>query len=151
MKGLEIYKWIAGSKNDFTKPFKNPDNYALYDQAKTFWEQLNQWSVIIIAIFIIVGIALAWGYYKPYNEYPRRHYLPSHWLVFCVATIILSFVITLGFECLIATPKLKGAFILELRIALGNAIYAFVVYFITSIVWCNWLSTNAYPIFKIKK
>ena len=65
-----------------------------------------------------------------------------------IITFVTSFATTLVFEYIVATPKLDGAFMLEVKIALGNAIYATLVYFITSFVWCNWLPTNAYRLLK---
>ena len=80
---------------------------------------------------------------------PGRHYLPKHWLMFLLATFLVSLLFTLGCEYIVTEPKLQGSFGLELRIAIGNAIYASLLYFVASFVWCNWLKTNAFRIFKI--
>lgn len=146
MKGLDLYKWIAGSMNDFAKQFK--DNEALYNQAKTFWRHLESSSTLIIVMFIVFGIALAVTYYMPYNEKAGRHYRPTHWLGFLLGTFVFTLLVTLGFEYIAVAPKLDGAFMVELKVALGNAIYASIVYFVTSVVWCNVGPTNAYRIFK---
>lgn len=146
MKGLDLYKWIAGSMNDFAKQFK--DNEALYNQAKTFWRHLEGTSIVLIAIFVVLGIALAITYYMPYNEKHGRHYRPTHWLGFMLGTFLATLAVTLGFEYIAVAPKLDGAFMVELKIALGNAIYATALYFLTSVVWCNVGPTNAYRIFK---
>lgn len=146
MKLLKIYSWISGSMTDFTKPFK--ENEALYKQARAFWGQLENNSIVIFFICIVLGIALAIYYYKPYNDSPGRHYTLKHWLIFLFITFVLTFVVTFGFEYLAVTPKLSGAMGLEAKIALGNAIYASFLYFITSVVWCNVGSTNACRIFK---
>lgn len=146
MKLLKLYSWISGSMTDFTKPFK--ENEALYKQARAFWGQLENNSMVVFLICIVLGIALAIYYYKPYNDSPGRHYTLKHWLIFLFITFVLTFVVTFGFEYLAVTPKLSGAMGLEAKIALGNAIYASILYFITSVVWCNVGSTNACRIFK---
>lgn len=147
MKLLDLYKWIAGSMSSFTKPFQ--ENEALFNQAKSFWRHLDGSMMVVIAIFIVLGIALAITYYKPYNDKPGRHYRPTHWLIFLAITFVLTFAVTWGFEYIAVKPVLKGAAMLEMKIAMGNAIYASVLYFVTSIVWCNALPTNAYRLFKI--
>lgn len=147
MKNLELYEWIAGTMSDFTKPFQ--ENEALYNQAKGFWSYLDGLTAITIAIFIVLGVVGAVCYYGPFNQMPGRHYKPRYWLVFLVGVFVLTLALTWGFECIAAKPTLKGSGMLECRIALGNAIYASLLYFITSVVWCNILPTNAYRIFKI--
>lgn len=146
MKNLDLYKWIAGSANDFTKRFSYNDD--LYYIARGFWSHLESNGLLIIAIFVVIGLLFAYCYYGPYNNIPGRHYKPKYWLIFILITFVASFTLTLVFEYITAAPKLDGALMLEIKIALGNAIYAPLVYFITSIVWCNWLPTNAYRLFK---
>jgi hypothetical protein len=146
MKNLDFYKWIAGSANDFTKRFS--ENEVLYNRARGFWHQLEGDGLIIIALFVVLGILFAWCYYGPYNEKPGRHFKPKNWLVFMLITFVASFVATLVFEYIVAAPKLDGALMLEVKIALGNAVYATLVYLLTSVVWCNWLPTNAYRLLK---
>lgn len=146
MKPLDLYKWIAGSMSDFTKPFQ--DNEALYNQAKAFWRHLDGSMLLVIAIFIILGIAIAAYYYKPYNDKPGRHYRPTYWLIFLAVTFVGTFVVTFGAEYLAVKPVLKGAAMLEIKIALCNALYASGVYLATSWVWCNFLPTNAYRLLK---
>lgn len=148
MKLLPIYKLFAGSQTEFTKPFR--ENEALFKKAQTFWNNLENSSLVILLIFIVLGIALAAYYYQPYNNMPGRHYTPKHWLIFLIGTFILVLAVTLGFEYIAVPPKLDGAFILELRIALGNAIYATVLFLFISWVWCQFkLPTNAYRLIKI--
>lgn len=146
MKLLKLYSWIAGSLADFAKPFR--ENEALYKQARAFWGKLENSSVIIFLICLFLGIALAYYYYKPYNNSPGRHYKLNHWVGFLLATFILTFLVTLGFEYFAVPPKIVDSFSLEAKIALGNAIYAAIIFFITSVVWCNVGSTNACRIFK---
>ena len=144
MKLLGLYKWIIGTMSDFVKQFQ--DNETLYIQAKKFWGNLESWSIIIVLIFILLGAIMAWSYYKPFNEKPGRHYKPKYWVIFGVITFVLSFLVTLGFEYFALPPKLDGAFVLELKLALANALYSTLgVYLFVSWVWCQFnLPTNAY-------
>jgi len=146
MKLMKLYSWIAGSLADFTRPFR--DNEAMYKQARAFWDKLENYSMIIFLICLFLGIALACYYYKPYNNSPGRHYKLNHWLVFLLITVVLTFLVTLGFEYFAVPPKITDSFGLEAKIALGNAIYAAIVFFVTSVAWCNIGSTNACRIFK---
>ena len=146
MKLLKLYSWIAGSLSDFTKPFQ--ENEALYKQARAFWGKLENNSMIIFLICLVLGISIAIFYYKPYNEKPGRHYTLGHWLWFLLSAFIVTFLVTFGFEYFAVPPKINGAAALEAKIALGNAIYAVIAYFITSVIWCNIGPTNACRIFK---
>lgn len=146
MKLLKLYSWITGTMADFTKPFS--ENKALYNQAKGFWNKLENFSLIIVLIFLILGIAWAAYYYTSYNNSPGRHYTPKHWILLLLATVVVTFFVTLGFEYLAVEPKINGAFLLEVKIAIANALYAALAYLITSIIWCNTLPTNAYRMFK---
>ena len=111
MKLLKIYKWIAGGMPDFTRQFQ--ENEQLYKQAQAFWNKLENSSLLIVLIFLVLGIALAAWYYKPYNNKPGRHYTPKHWAIFLIVTFAVTFLVTLGFEYFAVHPKLQGAFMLE--------------------------------------
>lgn len=146
MKFLSFYKLFAGSMTDFASQFMN--NETLYNQAKNYWQKLESSSPIIFIIFLALGISLAVFYYQPYNNRPGRHYTPKHWLIFLAITFVLTFFVTWGFEYFAVPPKLDGTTMLQLKIALGNAIYASLLYFVVSVVWCLALPTNAYRLFK---
>lgn len=146
MKLLKLYSWITGTMADFAKPFS--ENKALYNQAKGFWNKLENNSLLIVLIFLVLGFAWAAYYYTSYNNSPGRHYTPKHWILLLLTTIVVTFLVTLGFEFLAVEPKINGAFLLEVKIAIANALYAAFIYLLTSIVWCNTLSTNAYKMFK---
>jgi membrane-associated HD superfamily phosphohydrolase len=146
MKILSFYKWIAGSMTDFINQFRN--NEVLYNQARAYWNKLESSSSIILLIFIVIGIAMAFCYYQPYNNRPGRHYTPKHWLIFLAITFVLTFFVTWGFEYFAAKPVLDTTTMLQLKIALGNAIYASLLYFVVSVVWCFAFPTNAYRLFK---
>lgn len=146
MNLIKFYGWIAGSMSDFTKPFQ--ENEQLYNQAKAFWRHLDGFMPMVFIVFVLAGIVSAYCYYKRFNDKPGRHYRPRYWVFFLLASVLATFAVTLGLECFVAKPTLDGAFWLEVRIAFGNALYAMVVYFLTSVVWCNALPTNAYRLFK---
>ncbi|MBQ2886743.1 MAG: hypothetical protein IJE43_23755 [Alphaproteobacteria bacterium] len=147
MKLLKLYQWITGTMADFTKPFQNND--ALYKQAQAFWKQLDVSSIIFVAIFLLLGIVMASIYYKPFNDKPGRHYKPKYWIYFLLTTFVLTLLVTLGCECAIAQPKLDGSFVLELKIAVANAIYSSFIYIFVSWIWCQFnLPTNAYRLIK---
>lgn len=147
MKLLKLYQWIAGTSTDFCRPFQ--DNEALYNQARSFWAHLESQSIVFLIIFIVFGALLAWAYYMPFNEKAGRHYKPKYWAIFMVCTLLLVFTVTLGFEYFAAAPKLKGALLLETKIALANSLYATGVYVLISWIWCQFnLPTNAYRLIK---
>lgn len=147
MKLLKLYQWITGTMADFTKPFQNND--ALYKQAQAFWKQLDVSSFFFVAIFLLLGIVMASIYYKPFNDKPGRHYKPKYWIYFLLTTFVLTLLVTLGCECAIAQPKLDGSFVLELKIAVANAIYSSFIYIFVSWIWCQFnLPTNAYRLIK---
>lgn len=146
MKLLNLYKPFIGTKEKFINEFQNND--AQYDQAKQFWNQLESISLFVVLMFIVLGIGLAAYYYCPYNNSPGRRYTPKHWGIFWLISFVVTFVVTLSFEYLSVAPKLDGAFILEMKIAIGNAFYGAILYLFVSVLWCNTLPTNAYKIFK---
>ena len=111
MKLLKLYQWIAGKMTDFISQFQNNDS--LYQQAKAFWNNLEDITIIILIIAVVIGILFAVIYYKPYNNKPGRHYTPKHWIFFLVITFVMAFLLTLGFEYIAVTPHLKGALLLE--------------------------------------
>lgn len=133
--------------SDFCKPFQN--NERLYNQARSFWNQLESSSAIVIVIFIVLGLLLAISYYQPFNDQPHRHYKPRYWLLFWGVTILLSFVVTIVFLYISHEPKLQGSLILEFKIAFANSLYAGVLYLVVSWIWCQFnLPTNAYRLIK---
>lgn len=148
MKLLPLYKWIAGSQNDFTRQFQENDQ--LFNQARSFWNNLDGSMWIVIIGMLVLGIGIAAYYYTFYNNTPGRHYKPLKWLCFLIATFVITLIISYGIQYVNCNPKLNGASTLEFRVAIGNSLYACVIYFITSVFWCNLLPTNAYRVFKFK-
>lgn len=149
MKLLPLYKWIAGSENDFTRQFQS--NEQLFNQARSFWNKLDESMWIVVMCVLVLGIGIASYYYTLYNNTPGRHYKPLKWFYFLILTFVITLITSYGIQYMFCTPKLNGASTLELMIAIGNSLYACILYFMTSVVWCNILPTNAYRLFKFKK
>lgn len=148
MRLIGLYEWIAGSQHEFTRQFQNNDQ--LFNQAQSFWNQLNgtTWSALIV--MFVIGIATAIYYYTAYNNKPGRHFTLPQWAIFIIAVFLVTFMTSLAILYFFAKPKLNGAWEIELLLSLGNSIYAVIVYTIMSIIWCNcsYLPTNAYRVFK---
>lgn len=147
MKLLKIYSWLAGTMNDFTAPFRNDET--LYNQATTFWHKLDNSSIGFVIAMFVIGIMLAYFYYGPFNNQPGRKYTPQWWGIMCGVAAGLTFFVTLILEYIAAKPIMLGAWNVEIKIALCNAIYSSVIYFLISIIVCNSnIKTNAYKLFK---
>lgn len=141
----KIY-FLLPKKGKFLDSFTN-DN--LRNQADAVWRHLEGWTPGLLIIMAILGVGLAAYYYKPYNELPGRHYKMSHWAIWGGISVGLTFIATLCIEYFAIKTNLKtGLTSLYLLTALNNAIYCAILYFVTSVVWCNALPTNAYRFFK---
>lgn len=148
MKLLNLYSWIAGTRNNFIKQFQ--DNDQLFNKAKDFWDKLDGLTLIVVIAMFSIAIGMAAYYYTYYNNRPGRHYKPMKWLIFLGMTFIVTLLVSLCLEYILCKPELTGSMTLEIMVALGNSIYAIVVYLITSLVWCRYLPTNAYRLLKFK-
>lgn len=147
MKLLKIYSWLAGTMNDFTAPFR--DDETLYNQATVFWRKLDNASISFVIAMLVIGIALAYYYYGPFNNLPGRKYTPKWWSIMCGVATIVTFFITLLLEYIAARPTMQGAWGVEFKVAFCNAIYTAVLYFLVSVVVCQSnIKTNAYKLFK---
>lgn len=146
---LSFYKWLTGSESDFLRQFQ--DNDYMYGQAQAFWSQLNGTMVFVLIAMLLVGILMALFYYWPFNNWAGRLYRVRYWSIFMGGTYVLTLFVTIGIEYILCRPELDGTKGLEIKVALANALYASIVYFITSVIWCNFLPTNAYRFFKFQK
>ncbi len=146
---LGFYKLFIGSKVSFLKPYEGMDT--MYQQALVFWNKLDSVSFVFIIIFLVLGILGAYIYYGPYNEQARRHYLVKHWLKFLGISALVGLVVTFAVAYIAAPPRVNGSWSIEIMLAIGNAILVALVYLVTSLVWCNFLPTNAYRFLKINK
>lgn len=147
MKLKYLYYWIIGKKAAFVNSFG--DNEQLRAQAQAFWKHLESGTWFYLIAFIVIAALFAYLYYKPYNNLPGRHFRPRHWVIFGVISLIVTFLVTLLLAYLMATPKLPGAFVIELKIAFANMIYAAGVYLLCSLAFCLSGKTNAYIPFKL--
>ena len=146
---MKLSCWLAGTMSDFAEKFEN--NEALYNQARAFWRSLEGSTMWLVIIFAVCGIAFAAYYYTIFNNKPNRHYHPKYWWMHFAATFIGSLLLTFGFVCLVAAPKLDGAMWLEGKIAFANGGYAIAIYSGISLLWCKCFPTNAYRIIKYYK
>jgi len=144
---LKLYQLFIGNKASFLQPYTGDEQEALYAQASMFWEKLEGASIWFVLIFLVVGVGMAIYYYVPFNNQPNRHYLPKYWGMFIVASAVVSFGLTCLVAALAASSSLNGAWSIRLRIALANVVFSIIIYLLTSIGWCKWGKTNAYPIF----
>lgn len=146
--GLIKSFFLLPSKGKFLQGFAQ--NEQLKAQADLVWRHLDDWSLILLGITLLSGVGLAAIYYTKYNEMPGRHYKVSHWVIIGGLSALLSFVITLAIEYFGIRTNLKsGLSALYLMCALNNALYCAIVYILTSFLWCNLFSTNAYKLLKI--
>lgn len=147
MKLFDIYTLWIGKEAAFLNKFQSNDQ--LYAQAQTFWNKLESNSIVFFGILLLLGIGLACYYYTPFNKMAGRHYHPKWWVIFMVICFVSTLLVTLGTAYFfIAEPKLEGAFMLEFKLSLVNSLYATILYFLTSYIYCNWLPTNAYRLLK---
>lgn len=138
--------FLLQSKGKFLNNFTN-DN--LKSQADAVWRHLAEWTPFLLIIMAVLGVGLAAYYYKPYNNQPGRHYKISHWAVWGIISVALTFITTLCIEYFAIKTNLKhGLTSLYMLTALNNAIYCAILYLVTSVVWCLALPTNAYRFFK---
>lgn len=146
MSLFNLYTWATGSKAAFLNSFQNQDE--LYNQAQAFWNGLENSAIAFVGIFAFTGLLLGCIYYGPYNNVPGRHYHPKHWAILLGVCALITFIVTLGTAYLIQEPKLNGAWSIEIKLSLANMLYALFIYFLTSVIYCNYLPTNAYRLFK---
>lgn len=142
--------FLLPDKSTFLKQFAQNDQ--LKSQANVLYNKLDDLSMWIVVGAVVVGIALACIYYKPFNETHGRHYKMKYWCFFLIGSIASVFLLTLGAEWAFIDTKIKkGIWELYFCGAVSAAIYSALSYFLTSVVWCNLFPTNAYKLFKIGK
>jgi uncharacterized membrane protein YraQ (UPF0718 family) len=135
-------------KGKFTQQFTNEQ---LQAQAAKVWQQLDEWSLVLLVAGILIGVMTAVYYYTTFNNKPGRHYKLIYWLIGLFLASLLGLIFTAIFEYFLIKTNLKsGIYLLYGKCALNNAFYCALSYLVTSIVWCNYLPTNANRLFKIK-
>lgn len=144
---IKIFFFLP-SKGKFLQAFG--DNDQMKAKADMVWRQLETWSPVLLILAAVIGIGLAVYYYTLYNEMPGRHYRISHWLRWAGCAFISSLVVTAGIEYFgINTNIGNHVTSLYTLCALNNALYCLILYFLTSLVWCNFCRTNAYRFLKL--
>ena len=121
------------------------------DAALVAWSHLSQFTLVFVALMLVSSIGMAIYYYTEYNNQPNRHYTPQQWALVGLVSIIISFVATLVFAYVMQkTGNIQGLFMLELKLAMCNTLYAAGFYLVTSFVCCNSpIKTNAYRFLKL--
>ena len=121
------------------------------DAALAAWSHLSQNTLVFLGIMLLFSIGMAIYYYTEYNNQPNRHYTPQQWALVGLASIIIVFITTLVFAYVMQkTGNIEGLFMLELKLAMCNTLYAAGFYLVTSFVWCNSpFKTNAYRFLKL--
>lgn len=111
-----------------------------------FWNSLSPCESGLFITFILLGIAAAIIYFKPFNNKPGRHYRGRWWWFFAAiaffGTLLVSYILC-GI-ILKDARNLGQSLSFQHFLSWGNAFYAFVLYFIISFIWWNWGKTNAY-------
>lgn len=139
--------FLLPSRGMFLQGFAGNDQ--LKAQAEQVWRQLNGLSSVLLILTAALGFGLAIYYYTGYNEMPGRHYKIKHWSLWTAIAFILSLVGTAVIEYVgIKTNIRTGLTSLYWLCALNNALYCVILYFLTSLVWCNIGRTNAYKFLK---
>lgn len=141
--------FLLPSKGKFLQNFANNDQ--LKAQAEQVWRQLDGLSPILLILTAVLGIGLTIYYYTGYNEMPGRHYKIQHWGLWAAIAFILSLIGTAVIEYVGIKTNIKtGLTSLYWLCAINNALYCLILYFLTSVVWCNlkFCRTNAYKFLK---
>lgn len=144
-----FYGWFGVNSTSLIDA--NKDNN-MSDLAMTAWANLSQFALYFFVGMIILSFFMAYYYYTEYNNQPKRHYTPKHWMLLGVISITFVFIMTFLIAFIVErTDAIDGLFPLELKLSLCNAIYAASIYLLVSFIWCNVpnLKTNAYRILKI--
>lgn len=145
---LDLYRW--GLPNQGAHLNKYSQNDSSFKMALDFWSNLDIAAIYFMAVFLILGIAVACFYYYGYNKFPGRKYKVQHWTLWLIITAVATILVTLGIGSVIVNTALLEKFGFLLRISLINGGYALGVYFISSVIICNLpIATNAYRFLKI--
>ena len=139
--------FLLPTKGKFLQNFAHSDQ--LKAQAEQVWRQLDGLSPILLILSAVIGIGLAIFYYTGYNEMPGRHYKIKHWGLWAAIAFVLTLIGTAVIEYVgIKTHLNSGLTSLYWLCAINNALYCLILYFATSVVWCNFCRTNAYKFLK---
>lgn len=141
---IKLYEWIVKTESNF---LDNLDESTI-DAGDTYWKNLDKSCLVFLMFMVVISIVMCIGYFTTYNKMPGRHYRPTHWLVFYIATILTSSIGTGLIGYFLAKPTIKGSGWLLFDIAVGNLLYSFLIFGALSIIWWLFLPTNAYRLLK---
>lgn len=145
MNGIILYRWILGSQTDFLNQFTG--NPTLYQMAVQFWSNLGNYAPIGFLLGIFISALMVYGYYKPFNEMPGRHYLPKYWFAFFGINALMVFGVTYLSEIYMIKTTLDNVTSYEIKLALANTLYSILWFVLGSMICCKSIQTNAYKMF----
>ena len=140
MKLISIYRLFVGTETKFLDRYPKDTQ----DIAQTFWNDLNSACLFFLILLFGVSILFCAFYFTAWNNMPRRHYRPSHWIGAYIITFLVVFFCTVALGYMLTNTSLNGSASLIWDIAFGNAVYSFIIFGLLSIAWFLWLPTNAY-------
>lgn len=147
------FDWITGPQNAFLLPYR--DNEALFARAQEFWHSLQNYEVGLIICALVVGILFAILYYTAWNKIARPggyHYRIRHWFLFWGVSFIICFAGSFYLYDFVKYKNINSiAQGFQFSLSFCNGILCLIIFFIVSLLWCNWGKTNAYPFLKFRK
>lgn len=148
-----FYDWLLPNEQAFVNSFR--DNDAKQRAARAFVESLPNCEWLLFGICFIVAFLACFLYYTWYNNIVKPfgyHYKMRHWLAWLFIALVITALLA-TFVCFLVLKNVglvgTGDFIWGL--CMGNVLYGLGIYILFSIVWCNFLQTNAYRWFKFKR
>lgn len=149
MAFINVFLMFLPKRGQFLEHFQG--NEDLYRQATDVWSRIESSWPWLLAIVLIGGVLTAWFYYYPFNNLPGRHYKVRYWIISYIVAIGFTFFASLLFEIFWIDIKIKALDSVPCTIALSCIVWAIVLYVITSLIICNWSTTNAYKLLKFTK
>lgn len=148
--GFIQFFFLLPTKAKFLHGFAQ--NEQLKSKAESVWQQLDGWSPWLLILTVVLGIGIAAYYYSAFNQMPGRHYKIKYWGFSFAIAIAISLIATAAIEYIFIQTNMKWRELHQLYwlFALNNAFYCAILYFLTSVVWCNYFSTNAYKFLRFR-
>lgn len=147
MKLIGLYTWLIGTKAEYLKQFSNVES--LYQRSMAFWNNIEGSTSLLFIAMLIISILFAILYYTWWNNKPGRHYTLGSWVWFAIWACLATFIFSFGIEFFETSPDSEKEWILIVKLSACNILYSIVFYFLISVIWCNFLPTNACRIFNI--
>lgn len=148
-----FYDWLLPNEQAFVNSFR--DNDAKQRAARAFVESLPNCEWLLFLTCCIVTSIVCVLYYTWYNNIVKPfgyHYRMRHWFAWLFIALVIAFLMAMFF-CIpvLKNVGLEGTDDFILRFYIGNLLYGLGIYILLSTIWCNFLPTNAYRWFKIKR